>query len=96
MHCALDVKTGDAVVWRFESTRKCVHKIVSFGFSVPIIQQLSEEEEVALSTAIVVIFSFVCFCLVLSSDGPFTAEACKNSGLNDTRTRLQTVYFPVL
>ena len=27
---------------------------------------------------------------------PFTAQACKNSGLNDTRTNLQTVYFPVL
>ena len=72
MHCTLDVKTGDAVVWRFETTRKCVHKIVCFGFSVPTIQQLSEEEEVALSPAIVVIFSFVCFCFVLSSHGPLT------------------------
>ena len=27
---------------------------------------------------------------------PFTAPACTISGLNDTRKRLQTVYFPVL
>ena len=27
---------------------------------------------------------------------PFTAPACKISRLNDARTRLQTVYFPVL
>ena len=27
---------------------------------------------------------------------PLTALACKMSGLNDARTRLQTVYFPVL
>ena len=92
MHCALDVKTGDAVVWRFESTRKCVHKIVSFGFSVPIIQQLSEEEEVALSTAIVVIFSFVCFCLVLSSDGPFTHTTVDQVSLKKKRkTIMQTL-----
>ena len=27
---------------------------------------------------------------------PFAAPACKISGLKDARTRLQTVYFPVL
>ena len=27
---------------------------------------------------------------------PFTAPACNISGLKDARTRLQTVYFPVL
>jgi len=27
---------------------------------------------------------------------PLTAPACKMSGLNDARTRLQTVYFPFL
>ena len=27
---------------------------------------------------------------------PFTAPACKISGLKDARTRLQTVYVPVL
>ena len=27
---------------------------------------------------------------------PFTAGACKMSGLKDARTRLRTVYFPVL
>ena len=27
---------------------------------------------------------------------PFTAPACKVSGLKDARTRLQTVYLPVL
>ena len=30
------------------------------------------------------------------SINPFTAPACNISGLNDARTRLQTVYFPVL
>ena len=27
---------------------------------------------------------------------PFTAPACKTSGLKDARTSLQTVYFPVV
>ena len=27
---------------------------------------------------------------------PFTAPACSVSGMNDARTHLQTVYFPVL
>ena len=31
-----------------------------------------------------------------TSLNPLAAPACKISGLNDARTRLQTVYFPVL
>ena len=27
---------------------------------------------------------------------PFTAPACKTSGLKDARTSLQTIYFPVV
>ena len=34
--------------------------------------------------------------LVLFVFNPFTAPACKLSGLNDARARLQTVHFPVL
>ena len=36
------------------------------------------------------------FCDLLSGIKPFTVPACKISGLNDSRTHLQTVYFPVL
>ena len=31
-----------------------------------------------------------------SQFNPLTSPACKISGLKDARTRLQTVYFPVL
>ena len=50
--------------------------------------------------------TFLISCLTVSSYGlfwwepqsinPFTAPACKISGLKDARTRLQTVCFPVL
>ena len=35
-------------------------------------------------------------CDMVSTINPFTAPACKISGLKDARTHLQTVYFPVL
>ena len=34
--------------------------------------------------------------LVITTDKPFTAPACKMSLVKDARKRLQTVYFPVL
>ena len=45
-------------------------------------------------------FPFILLCLLLfllyKKVNPFTAPACKISGLKDARTRQQTVYFPVL
>ena len=35
-------------------------------------------------------------CDMVSTINPFTAPACKISGLKDARKHLQTVYFPVL
>ena len=37
-----------------------------------------------------------CICKSLALLNPFTAPACKFSRLKDARTRLQTVYFPLL
>ena len=34
--------------------------------------------------------------VILEGFNPFAATACKISGLKDARTRLRTVYFPVL